>query len=474
MKKVRYMASLIAAVAVTCGFGACSDDDAAGAGASVVNVLVESDPDNALRYPVSVTTSGDCQVSVTYWEKTAPEKSRTTRAVNTSASVAHTMITFVKADTNYEFAVNINGSRQAGEYAFHTSTLPPGVPVYNVTVENQGAPADGYILQWQATNPGYITFCDMDAKVVWYEKFDQAIRMAHYDVEQQKMCVLTGFRDGVNSQNFQRLCDKIITLDLEGNRQVQWIASDENVPYPHHDIKFTPSGELIMVNNFIQKFDLTEFDLGSDTDVWGDGFSIITIDGQVIRTWDNFGELTPLNLGDSFSANGATMTLGVTKDFLHANSVNWDSNGDYYMTFNRINQLWKIDGRTGEVLYRVGPGGNVAIDESGYASGLHAAEPIAPDKVLCYDNGSNRGFSRAVIYEIDPVAMTAQVTMSVPIPSEYSSTDRSNVQLVNDGSMLMFGNTLGRSNVFTDLSGNILKVITRTGISYRSYYYESL
>lgn len=471
----KYISIAIAAIAVACGLSSCSDDDDdAAASASVVNVTVMSDPDNALRYPVSVATTGNCKVSLTYWETRNPGKQRTTADVNTSASVADLMIMFVKADTDYEFAVNINGTRQEGAYQFHTSTMPSGVPVYNVTVENEGAPTDGYLLQWQATKPGFVTFCDMDGKVVWYEEFDQAIRMAHYNVEQRKLCVLTGFRDGVNSKNFQRLCDKIITMDLEGNRQIDWVASEENVPYPHHDIKFTPSGDLIMVSNFIQKFDLTEFDLGTDTDVWGDGFTVITSDGQVTRTWDNFGEITPLNLGETFSANGVTMKKGVANDFLHANSVNWDSNGDYYMTFNRINQLWKIDGRTGKVLYRVGPGGNVALDESGYASGLHAAEPIAPDKVLCYDNGSNRGYSRAVIYEVDPEAMTARVTMSVPIPKEFSSTDRSNVEIVCNGQMLMFGNTLGRANVFTDMSGNILKVITRSGISYRSYYYESL
>lgn len=464
---IKSSVSIVAVAALTISATACGDDDDP-AGASVTAVTIANDNDNALRYPVTVKTSADCEVSVTYWPTSESGLERTSRQVASSGSVAKPVITFVKPDTDYRFAVNINGVRQKGEYDFHTAALPAGVPIYKVTVSNQGAPTSGYILQWAATNPGYITFCDMDGNVVWYEKFDQAIRMAHYNVEQGQMCVLTGFRDGVNSKNFQRLCDKIITLDLEGNRSVSWVASDGNVPYPHHDIKFTPKGELIMVSNFIKNYDLTQFDLGNDTQVWGDGFTIIDTDSKVIRTWNNFDELTP------FNSNDVILEAGATKDFLHANSVNWDSDGNYYMTFNRLNQLWKIDAATGKVLYRVGPNGNVTMDESDYASGLHAAEPLAPDKVLCYDNGSDRGYSRAIIYEIDPVGMSAKVTLSVPIPNAYSSTDRSNVQLVCDGKMLMFGNTLGRSNVFTDLKGNILKVITRVGISYRSYYYEEI
>jgi hypothetical protein len=387
--------------------------------------------------------------------------------VKSEGGVADLTIMFVKGNSDYRFCINVNNIRHEQEYSFHTNSLPSGVPVYNVTVENDGAPADGYILQWQATKPGYVTFCDMQGNVVWYEEFDQAIRMAHFNQEEGKLCVLTGFRDGVNSTNFQRLCDKIITLDLFGNRYISWIASDDNVPYPHHDIKFTPDGNIIMVCNTVKEYDLTSFDI-TDTQVWGDGFTIISPQSVVLKTWNNFGELDP------FNSNEIIKEAGAPKDFLHANSVNWDSNGDYYMTMNRINQLWKIDGATGKVLYRVGPDGNVAMNQEDYASGLHAAEPLAPDKVLCLDNGSDIAQSRAVIYEIDPVAMSAKATLSVRIPTEYSSTDRSNVQLIKDSSMLMFGMTLGRANVFTDLNGNLLKVITRTGISYRSYYYDDV
>ena len=461
---------LIAAVAIAagCSLTSCSDDNEPEKKITLTEVSISTDAENALRYPVSVTLSDDAEVTISYWETGRPETERTTHEVQSALLKANPVITFVKFDTDYTFAVNINGQRQDGEYTFHTSIAPPELPVYHVTVDNPGAPTDGYILQWVASKPGFVTFCDMDGNIVWYEKFDQAIRMAHYDTGHRKLCVLTGFRDGVNSKNFQRLCDKIYTLDLEGNRDVQWVASDDNVPYPHHDIKFTPDGNLIMVCNTTKKFDLSQFGLAADADVWGDGFTIISPAGEVIRKWNNFDAITPYDTGDMILEGGAV------KDFLHANSVNWDSNGDYYMTFNRPNELWKIEASTGKVLYRVGPAGNVELDEADFASGIHAAEPLAPDKVLCYDNGSSRGFSRAIIYEIDPVAMKAKVTLSVPIPSEYSSTDRSNVQLIRDGEMLMFGSTLGRCNVFTDKSGKILKVIKRTGISYRSYYYQDI
>lgn len=465
----RFLTLSITASMLAGGFASCSDNDDDKLPETPRALAFQfNESENALRYPVDITFSADCQAQIRYWEKGRPETVRITDPVATQGGKATVMVKFVKGRTEYDFEILANGTPQEQPLSFRTNDVPPQVPIYNVTVDNEGAPTKGYVLQWQATKPGYITFCDMDGNVVWYEEFDQAIRMAHYDSIQQRMCVLTGFRDGVNSKNFQRLCDKIITLDLDGNREVEWVASDENVPYPHHDIKYTPSGDLIMVCNTKKEFDLSSFGLGVNDTVWGDGFTIINQTTLKKESWNNFGELTP------FNSNDVILERGAVKDFLHANSVNWDSNGDYYMTFNRINELWKINGKTGDVIYRVGPNGNVELDPEGYACGLHAAEPLAPNKVLCFDNGSDKGQSRAIIYEIDPAAKSAKVTLSVPIPKEYSSTDRSNVQLISDGKQLFFGSTLGRAGIFTDLEGNILKVITRTGISYRAYYYPDL
>lgn len=457
--------ALIAAIAPT--FTACSDDDSdsGSTSAKINHVTITSDPNNALRYPVTVNTSDNCIVSVSYWPTATPTAKNETKAVTTTAGQADLKIMFVKPQTDYSFQVNINGRPSGDVYTFTTGELPPAVPTFTVAESNEGAPTEGYLMVLQSAKAGYITFNDMDGAVVWYEKFDQAIRCATYDPVLKKMCVLTGFREGSNSV-MQRLCDKIIVLDLEGNRYLEWVASADNVAYPHHDIKFLPTGDLILVNNVLKNFDLSSLGLSNNADVWGDGFTIIGTDGTVKRTWDNWDALTPFQAVDRIKEQGAI------KDFLHANSVNWDSDGNFYMTFNRLNQLWKIDGRTGEVLYRVGPDGDVQLDASGYTDGIHAAVPLARDKVLVYDNGSERGYSRALVYEINPTAKTARVTLNVAIPQEYSSTDRSNVQLIKNGKMLMFGNTTGRSAVFTDLQGNILKVITRNGISYRTHFFE--
>ena len=216
-----------------------------------------------------------------------------------------------------------------------------------------------------------------------------------------------------------------------------------------------------------RNYDLTPIGGGNSVDVFHDGFTVLSPDGEKLFTWDTSATVDPVN--DKY-----LNTLDTYYDLVHANSVSWDAAGDYYFTLNNLNELWKIDGKTGDVLYRVGDNGNIAIPADAHTSGIHSSVPLAPDKVLVLDNGSKSGTSRALVYDIDASAKTASVSLSVPIPSSLSSTDRSNCELLEDQGLIFFGSTAGRCCLFTDMDGNIRKVIRRSGISYRTHYFSTI
>lgn len=435
----------------------------------ITGVTISNDPENALRYPVAITTNSECELSISYWPVDEPAKERTTKAVRTTGNKADITIIFVKAQTDYQFCLNVDNRRQSEIYDFRTSPLPAYVPVYKVVEDTGGAPDKGYIFQWQATKPGYYTFCDMDGNVVWYQQVDQASRLGFFNQEDKQIYVGTGY-----SLNYSpgvmvvRYVNKIYSMDLYGNKDMVLNVQEEPVKYTHHELRMLPDGNLISVRTFTKNFDLTQFGMGEDEEVWGDGYIIFDRTGKEITRWDVFDEYTPYN------SNNVILEAEAVYDFTHCNSVNYDSEGNYYMTFNRIRQLWKVDPRTGKVLYRVGANGNVALADEWIPEGVHAAVPLAPDKVMVLDNGEKRGYSRTLIYEIDPVAMTATVSTEIKYPNLYSSSDRSNSEMLPDGKTVMFSSTEGRACVFTDMQGNILKVITRDDISYRALYYEDI
>jgi len=411
--------------------------------------------ENALRFTVNVDFTTPCNWSVLYWE-TAKGRSAAQKTAfrHTDGGRESVVLKFLYPNTEYEFVVvpEGNAAAESKPMTFRTGSLPADCPAY--TVEKDGNTGlDGYLMQWEASPSGYVTFCDIDGKVVWYEAFGEEIRVGWCNPQANRIAVLTGFQD----QDIQRLCAHTVVTDLDGNRILYWTSGKGNIEYPHHEIKILEDGNLMFVNNVLK-----DYPIGT---VWGDGFTVMSPEREVIRQWDCFAALGDLSAPYLKAEKRLT-------DLVHANSVALDSEGDYYMTFNALSELWKIDGKTGDVVYRVGVNGDVTLDGEFPTGGLHAATPLAPDRILCYSNGRDIKRSSAVIFRVDPVAKTAVYELNISLPEEYSSRDRSNAQFLENEGIMMLSSTDSRKVVFTDLQGNILRVISREGISYRAYWFN--
>lgn len=470
--KITYLSRVVLLLAIVfntiIGLSSCNDEKDDLRKTVITNVAISSDTENALRYPVEITLNSDYEVSISYWPTNEPTKERMTKVVQSSGGKANLTIMFVKPETDYQFAVNTNSIRQKDVYDFRTAKLPAEVPTYKITVDNGGAPTKGYILQWQASKPGYYTFCDMDGNVVWYQQVEQAARNGFYNPDDRQLYVTTGYNRPFVPNKSDRFVDKVFSMDLFGNRDIELSAAEEPLKYSHHEFRILPDGNLILVRNYIKNYDLTDLGLGDNQEVYGDGYIVVDRKGKEIDRWDIFDECSP------FNSHNVILEKGGVYDFVHCNCVNFDSEGYYYLSFNRLKQVWKVDPKTGKVLYRLGENGNVAIPEDAIPEGVHAVTPLAPDKFMVVDNGEIRGYSRTLVFDVNMSAMTAEVTTSIEYPNLYSSSNRSNSELLPDGKTVMFSSTEGRACVFTDLQGNILKIITRDGISYRGHYYEDI
>lgn len=469
MTKLKYILAATAAMIalVSCNGKIESASDVLSA------IQLSQAPDNVLRYYVDLEFSSPCSYRVDYWESANPSIKRSTREFESTGKTGRAVIMFIKPGTDYSFNVTVVSGGQSyttdKDYSFTTRNLPNGVPTYTINTNYPNTlDLPGYILHGQASSPtGYLVFTDTTGTVVWYQDFDEAVRHFYFDPKSRTIVVLKGFKNSLSDVKFQRFCNNYVRIDLEGNILEEWKTSASNIEYPHHDIKLMEDGSLVILHGVSRNYDLTSIGGGSSVDVFHDGFTVLGPDGQKLFTWDTSGTVDPVN--DKY-----LNTLETYYDLVHANSVSWDTEGNYYFTLNNLNELWKIDGKTGEVLYRVGDNGNIAIPEDAHTSGIHSSVPLAPDKILVLDNGSKTRISRALVYNVDAAAGTATVGMSVSIPSELSSTDRSNVEIIDNGSKLFFGSTAGRCCVFTDKDGKILRVINRTGVSYRTHYFSTI
>ncbi|MCR5019281.1 MAG: aryl-sulfate sulfotransferase [Bacteroidales bacterium] len=445
--KIIALISVVATVLISCSKGE----------ETLKVVAVAGKGENELRVPVSVRFSSPCEYWIEYWKDGG--KVEKTRIYRCEGSEADATIMFLYPGTTYTFRVVARSGEQTAyseEESFTTGDLPVDVPKYRVKVTDTSRQIPGLLMQSSAGNPGFVTFCDTDGMILWYERFDEAVRQATFDPRTGTILVNLGFRFDPNG-NFQRIADKTVMLDLFGNRLFEKKAGEGYLDYPHHEIVRMDDGNILALHNSTQEFDLTSLGGEPRTDVYGEGISIFSPEGNVVWAWNCFGTLNPLMDKTVNPVKNAT-------DLMHANSVCWDSEDNLYISYNKLNEIWKILRQDGSVLYRA------ACD----TDGIHSLVSLAPDKLLCLDNGKNAGQSRAVIYNIDPSTGTPVTQYSVAFPREYCSINRSNVVYRPDMDLLIFSSTVRLAAVFTDLEGNMLRVIERNEISYRAYYYDSI
>ena len=253
---------------------------------------------NALRIPIALNFSKPCSYQVEYWQKDAPSVLGSTRVYQSTGGRETATVMFVYPNSVYQYRVKIIADGKeyySGTEEFRTGSIPVGVPEYIVATTYPTQAIPGYIMQFQASEPGYITFCDTDGKVVWYEKVELAVRQASYDPATHTLAMNLGFKFGETNQQFYRLAEKIVVMDLEGNRSVDIKTGPDNIEFAHHEIKRMPDGNYAMLCNVPKVFDLTSVGGKPNTTVYGDGLKIVTPDFKtVLWEWDCFGELDPL------------------------------------------------------------------------------------------------------------------------------------------------------------------------------------
>ena len=413
---------------------------------------------NELRIPISVQFATDCQYYIEYW-KNGGEKVERTATYSSESCRGEAVLMFLSQSTTYQFRVCalFDGEVVTSDTkTFTTRSLPLDVPRYSVVKSDESVEIPGLVLQMAAGSPGFVTFCNTDGEVLWYERFEGAVRQARYDEKTGTLLVNIGFRFS-NTGDYQRVAAKTLMIDLKGNRLLELEAGNSYLDYPHHEIVRLEDGNILALHNTVKRFDLTSLGGNADTEVFGEGITIFSPGGDVIWEWDCFSDWDVLN-------DPTVDPVSFAFDLIHANSVCKDTDGNLYISHNRINEIWKIDYKTRNVLYRA------KCD----TDGIHGLESLAPDRIICLDNGTNLQTSRAVIYDIDPQTGVPTTLKSVEYPNEYCSSNRSNVDYHPEEDMMMYCSTVRLGLIFTDLEGKILKILKRNDISYRAYWFKSI
>lgn len=168
-----------------------------------------------------------------------------------------------------------------------------------------------------------------------------------------------------------------------------------------------------------------------------------TFEGRTLFSWHSKDHIPVTD-----AADGVELTQALV-DYLHINSIWKDTDGNYLASCRHLDEIIKINGNTGEIMWRLGGSKskhneftwlNDTTDSFVGFSHQHSAVRTSAGTLLVFDNGNLKPApkkSRAIELDIDENAKTVRrVWEYSPTPNLYASATGS-VQEVENGNVLI-------------------------------------
>lgn len=304
----------------------------------------------------------------------------------TAAGTSHEVLLLgLPADTTAHFQVVTvaeDGTEVAtDDHTITTGSLPPELPALTVTGEVKAWKGGYQVFPIQGTTYA-VTIVDDQGRYVWYDVLDSSKNVMRALISHDRTAMIYCLA-GVAAEG-ESATSVVMRVSLDG-------YTVEEIPLPNMDHDFTelPDGTYASIV-------ITPGESGGNAD------SIVEMseDGSSTTTVWNAWEDPNLE----WLQNKETM------NWSHANGLDYDPTEDvYYISLKDIGTIVKVDRATGQGLWYINGRANEFTFTEGSSLVImqHQFEK-QPNGILVFDNGNaERGYSRAVEYELDEVNKTA-------------------------------------------------------------------
>jgi hypothetical protein len=172
--------------------------------------------------------------------------------------------------------------------------------------------------------------------------------------------------------------------------------------------------------------------------MYADYLAELTPAGQTVWEWRSWEHLDPV-------ADGIAEVQAIRTLWAMGNSVLELPNGDILASYRPISTVIRIDRKTGEIVWKLGPP---------TLAGQHAPTPLENGNILIFDNGVHRlddplPFSRVI--EINPATNEIGWTYQDRPVSNFFSPRMGNAQRLPNGNTLINEASFGR---FFEVTGD--------------------
>ncbi len=449
-------------------------------------IELHSVEDNILKVDIAVQTSKDTDVYVQYWCSNGSEKKDSTlfvSSISKNAEQHNLRLVNLNLNTDYDFNIvaKKGGKKRISKtYGLNTAKEAPWIPYYPDKDSIASVNFNGYLHFHSRQVPGYMFMIDGKGELVSYQKSEANFKVSKFTHKGTLLGILSS--DTLHFTNGR----KIIEYDQFGNVLFEAETGKEGVEKSfHHEIDLDDNGNIMTLVYEQRIMDLSTLGGKTKDTIKGDGILVMNHDKEIVWEWSVFDVMDPLEDEN---------ILEDKKDWLHANSLFKDKQGDYYISFRNISQIWKINGRTGGIIWKLGgKDGDFEIPESAVFSGQHNVRINDKNELTLLDNGNmrfkpgrilplinNRGRdinanarSRLLTLSIDTLQMKVTPTDIVTFPERYFTHSQGSAEYIND-SLVVFCSTNTNKILFTDQNGELVGNIPLEYSTYRVQYVKEL
>jgi len=260
----------------------------------------------------------------------------------------------------------------------------------------------------------------------------------------------------------------MVILD-QAYRPIRRISSPNGFRPDLHEFAITPQDTAILITYPLVRADLRRVGGRKNGILVDSVLQEIDLDtGLVLFEWHSIGNIALAEAIPRLRNPRAPW------DYVHANSLALDTDGDFLMSARTTWSVYKIDRETGRIVWRLGgKRSTFRLGKGVRFAWQHDAQRRADGALTVFDNAAApavRKASRALAIRLDERARTATLVRGQRHPKRYLAATQGNVQTLPGGGMLV---GWGSQRWFTefDASGKVVwDARTATGYeSYRAY-----
>ncbi len=419
---------------------------------------------NELKIQVDVLTASAVDAYAEYWPENGSIKEKMQSNISKN-SMSHSLILcnlIPKTNYRYHIITVNNGVKLISKtYNFQSHDLPMWLQEQFKAINTfpKLIPADfkdGLMLVNKRYAPGIAVLVDYKGQIRWYHTVDgMGFKVVHFTKDHTILSLL-GTNDEPTSYGSQ-----ILEINLFGDTILNLKKGQGDFKNTiHHEILKNDKGQLVTLYVDKRIMDLSSIGGGKKDTVAGDGIMVMDNKAKKIWQWSIFDVLDPLQ---------DAKLLKTKKDWMHANSLSFDKDGNYIISFFNTGQIWKVDSRTGKVVWKFGKGGTIAMPAECDFTQAHAAHINAYGNLMFFDNGVEKHQSGVFALKLDEKNKTSKLDLHIKLPKEVFNGRMGSAYMINDTSVLVCCSKR-HIMVLSDRKGTLLWTMETAMPSYRAEF----